>query len=63
MAITTALRKSRAHTSDTISALKALLGDRLSTSPSVLSTPDQIGVVAIVAQVPRVPWALAGDQP
>ena len=36
MAITTALRKSRAHTSDTISALKALLGDRLSTSPSVL---------------------------
>jgi D-lactate dehydrogenase (cytochrome) len=36
MAITTAFRKSRAHTSDTISALKALLGDRLSTSPSIL---------------------------
>jgi hypothetical protein len=35
----------------------------LSTAPTVLSTPDQIGVVAIVAQVPRVLWALAGDQP
>jgi hypothetical protein len=38
--------------------LKRLKG--LSTAPSVLSAPDQIEVIAIVA---RVPWALAGDQP
>jgi hypothetical protein len=38
--------------------LKRLKG--LSTVPSVLSTPEQVEVIAIVA---RVPWTLAGDQP
>ena len=36
MAVSAALRKTRGRIPDTVSALRALLGDRLSTSPSVL---------------------------